>query len=90
MDGADSIYFEAFGPIRKVIDISLRSLVPTRNGLFSTVGDRQLTLLELAARDWSRHRPEPQVDETQLEDILKRTRELARQVRKSKDIDENL
>jgi hypothetical protein len=86
----DRRYFEPFQPIKKVVFVSLMGLNQNVGGLLNPVTERHMTLLELAAAEWARRQPEPEVDEQQLQEILKQTRELFETVKAATDISDDL
>jgi len=83
-------YFEPFKPLQKVLFVSFLSLNQNVGGLLNPVTERHMTLLELAAAEWSKRSPDPEIDDKQLHEILNQARELFETVKSATDIAEDL
>lgn len=83
-------FLEPFAPIRKAVHSSLLTMAGNVAGITNPISERHMTLLELAAVEWSKKRPEKRIDEQELENVLNETIELFNLVHGATDIDKQL
>ena len=66
----DDLYWEAFPPLRRVVQASLSNLRTNQSNLAGPITDKTLTLLRVIADQWEKNMPDPRIDEA----VLKKTR----------------
>lgn len=80
----EGFYFEPFEPLRRVVDSSLRVLAGGATDLFDPVSLEHVAYLRVGAVEWSKRGLEPEVDESQLDEIRKQVDALITDVRAAK------
>lgn len=65
----DDFYWEAFPPLRRVVQTSLSNLRTNQSNLAGPITDETLTLLRVIAAQWEKNKPDPKIDEEVLKEI---------------------
>jgi hypothetical protein len=85
----DDFYWEAFPPLRRVVQNSLSNLRTNQSNLTGPITDETLTLLRVIAAQWEKNRPDPEIDEEVLKEIWAEAHSLFEAVKRA-EIDSQL
>ena len=85
----DHFYWEAFPPLRRVVQVSLSNLRTNQRNLTGPITDETLTLLRVIAAQWEKNKPDPKIDEEVLKEIRAEAHSLFEAVKRA-EIDPQL
>ena len=87
--GFDDFYWEAFPPLRHVVQRSLSNLRANQSNLTRPITDETLTLLRVIASEWGKKKPDPKIDDEALKEIQTEAHDLFETVKRA-ELDRDL